>query len=93
MKKIKKTPNLKIEEEIFKFWSKHDSTDYVDWSKAKRAIFPNLKPTTQLISIRFPVAVLNRVKALANSYDVPYQTLIKGIVNQAVEKKLKLKTA
>ena len=90
MKKLKKMPLLKNDKEVFDFWSKHDSTDYVDWSKAKRAIFPNLKRTTQLISIRFPVSVLDRVKALAGRYDMPYQTLIKNIVNQAIEKNFRV---
>lgn len=93
MKKLKKIPYLKTEDEVFEFWSTHDSTDYVDWSKAKRAVFPNLKPTTKLISIRFPVPDLNRIKALANRYDVPYQTLIKNIVNRAVEKRLRFRGA
>ena len=89
MKKLKKKPNLKSEAAVFDFWSKHDSTDYVDWSKARNAIFPNLKLTTKLISIRFPVSDLNHIKTLANRYDMPYQTLIKNIVRQAV---LTLKT-
>ena len=48
MKKTdKKIPKFKNEDEEFEFWSIHDSTEYLDWSKAKRVIFPNLKPTTK----------------------------------------------
>lgn len=90
MKNLKKIPRLENDKEVFDFWSKHDSTEYVDWSRAQRPIFPNLRPTTKLISIRFPVADLNRVKALANRYDIPYQTFIKSIVAQVVGKRLKL---
>ncbi len=88
-KKLKKMPLLKSEDEVFEFWSNHDSTDYVDWSKAKRAIFPELKSTSKPISIRFQVSDLDRIKALAKFQDIPYQTLIKTIVNQAVRQRLK----
>jgi len=87
MKKLKKIPPFKNEEEEARFWSTHDSTDYVDWSKAKRAIFPNLKPTSKLISIRLPLSVLDRLKALANREEIPYQSLIKIFVNRGLERR------
>ena len=40
-------------------------------------VFPNLKPTTRSISLRLPLRMLERIKAEANSRDVPYQSLIK----------------
>jgi len=43
---MKKTPDFKTEQEEREFWETHDSTDYVDWSKASLAVLPNLKPTT-----------------------------------------------
>jgi len=46
-------------------------------SKAKRVRLPNLKPSTQSISLRLPVHILGRIKAAANARDVPYQSLIK----------------
>jgi predicted DNA binding CopG/RHH family protein len=49
----------------------------IDWSKAKRVRLPNLKPSTQSISLRLPVHTLERIKAAANARDVPYQSLIK----------------
>jgi hypothetical protein len=67
MSKLKTPPQFKTETEERKFWETHDPTDYVDWSKAERARFPNLKPSTTAISIRLPVGLL----------DVPYQSLIK----------------
>jgi predicted DNA binding CopG/RHH family protein len=59
------------------FWEKHDSTDYLDWTKAQRVVLPNLKPTTKTISLRLPQHLLDSIKAAANSRDVPYQSLIK----------------
>ena len=76
-KKSKPIPVFKSEAEERAFWESHDSTDYVDWSKAKRVRFPNLKPSTKAISLRLPVDLLERIKIAANRRDVPYQSLIK----------------
>jgi predicted DNA binding CopG/RHH family protein len=59
------------------FWEKNDSTAYVDWKKAERTAFPNLKPSTQTISLRLPQHLLDSIKTAANARDVPYQSLIK----------------
>jgi len=48
-----------------------------DWSKAKRVSMPNLKFSTESISLRLPVSLLHSIKAAANKRDVPYQSLIK----------------
>ena len=50
MSKLKKIPKFKSEKEEFEFWSTHDSTEYINYSKAKREIFPNLRPSTRTIS-------------------------------------------
>ena len=42
-KELKPIPHFETEDEERAFWGSHDSTDYVDWSKAKRVQFPNLK--------------------------------------------------
>jgi predicted DNA binding CopG/RHH family protein len=70
-------PAFASEAEERAFWETHDSTPYVDWSKAKRVRLPNLKPSTTSISIRLPVGLLERIKLAANKRDVPYQSLIK----------------
>ena len=77
MKKRKLRPKFETEAEERKFWETHDSTDYVDWSKAERVRFPNLKPSTTAISIRLPLGLLEQIKIAANKRDVPYQSLIK----------------
>ena len=59
------------------FWEKNDSTVYMDWKKAQVAVLPNLKPSTQTISLRLPQHLLDSIKSAANSRDVPYQSLIK----------------
>jgi predicted DNA binding CopG/RHH family protein len=67
MKKPKPLPAFKTEAEEEKFWEAHDSTDYIDWSKAERVRFPNLKPSTTAISIRLPLGLLEQIKIAANS--------------------------
>ncbi len=89
MKKLRTIPKFKNEEEEADFWATHDSTEYVDWSKAQKVLSPNLKLTSRPISIRFPVSVLDRVKTMANRMDVPYQSLIKQLVNKGIEKTFK----
>jgi predicted DNA binding CopG/RHH family protein len=59
------------------FWEKNDSTVYMDWKKAQVAVLPNLKPSTQTISLRLPQHLLDSIKSAANARDVPYQSLIK----------------
>ncbi len=89
MKNIKQIPNFKTEDEEREFWATHDSTQYVDWSKAQKAIFPNLKPTTESISLRLPSFLLARIKELANKKDVPYQSLMKVFISERVDQELK----
>ena len=76
-KPTKAIPRFKNEAEERTFWESQDSSAYVDWSKAKRAVLPNLKPTTRTISLRLPQHLLDSIKAAANARDVPYQSLIK----------------
>ena len=76
-KPTKAIPRFKNEAEERAFWESQDSTAYVDWSKAKRAVLPNLKPTTRTISLRLPQHLLDSIKAADNARDVPYQSLIK----------------
>lgn len=59
------------------FWETHDSSEYLDWSKAQRAVLPRLKPSTRTISLRLPQHLLDAIKVAANARDVPYQSLIK----------------
>jgi len=73
----KAIPKFKSEAEERAFWESHDSSDYVDWSKAQRVALPNLKPSTKTISLRLPQHLLDSIKAAANARDVPYQSLIK----------------
>ncbi|OGM20266.1 hypothetical protein A2955_00270 [Candidatus Woesebacteria bacterium RIFCSPLOWO2_01_FULL_37_19] len=84
MKKLKKIPKFKTEAEERAFWQKVDSTEYVDWSKAEKWIFPNLKLTSTPITIRIPDSLLGRVKMRAHQKDIPYQSLIKQYIQRGI---------
>jgi predicted DNA binding CopG/RHH family protein len=85
--KRKSIPAFPSETEERRFWETHDSTDYVDWSKAERVRFPNLKPSTTSISLRLPVGLLDRIKIAANKRDMPYRSLIKAWLSEKVDAK------
>ena len=74
---LKPIPVFKSEADKRVFWKKHESSDYFDRSKARRVTLPNLKPSTDGISLRLPAHMLEGIKNATNKRDVPYQSLIK----------------
>jgi predicted DNA binding CopG/RHH family protein len=88
-KPLKPIPKFDTEAQEQEFWSAHDSTDYVDWSKPQRVTFGQLKPSTQTISLRLPEALLEDLKLLANKRDVPYQSLLKIFLAERVTQELR----
>lgn len=76
-RKLKAIPDFRSEADERRFWERHDSASYVDWSSAQFVRFPALKPSTETISLRLPAGLLADLKALANKRDVPYQSLLK----------------
>ena len=85
----KPRPTFRSEAEERAFREEHDTVDFIDWSSAKRAQFPELKPSTTTISLRLPEGMLEELKILANQRDVPYQSLLKVFLAErsAVERK------
>ena len=83
-KQFKKIPEFKSEDAEREFWSKNDSTDFIDWAKSEKVILSNLKPSTRSISIRLSEDLLHKLKLEANRRDVPYQSLIKVILTESV---------
>jgi predicted DNA binding CopG/RHH family protein len=81
----KPIPKFKSEDAEREFWATHDSTDYIDWRKGKRVTLPNLKPSSQTISLRLPKPMLDRLKLLAHKRDVPYQSLLKMFVAERLK--------
>ena len=84
----KKIPNFKSEDKEREYWAKQDSTDVLDWKKAKKVVLPNLKPSIKTISLRLPESMLEELKLLANKRDVPYQSLLKIFLSERIEDEL-----
>jgi uncharacterized DUF497 family protein len=85
-KRPKAIPKFASEAAERAFREKNDSTEYLDWSKAQVATFPNLKPSTKTISLRLPQHLLDAIKTAANARDVPYQSLIKVWLQEKVQR-------
>ncbi len=85
----KSIPKFKSEDAEREFWATHDSSDFVHWRKGQRVALPNLKPSSQTISLRIPKPMLDRLKTLANKRDVPYQSLLKMFVAERLKAELK----
>jgi predicted DNA binding CopG/RHH family protein len=83
-KRPKAIPDFANEAAERAFWEENDSADYLDWAKAQAVAFPNIKLSTQTISLRLPQHLLDSIKSAANSRDVPCQSLIKVWLQEKV---------
>ncbi|MEK6791913.1 MAG: BrnA antitoxin family protein [Deltaproteobacteria bacterium] len=86
----KKMPKFKNEDEEREFWTTRDSSEYVDWKKARRVALPELKPSLKTISLRLPEAMIEELKLLAHKKDVPYQSLLKIFLSEKINEELKV---
>lgn len=85
----KKLPRFRTEDEERDFWARHDSTDFVDWSRARKVVLPKLKPSLKTISLRLPESMVAELKVLANKRDVPYQSLMKVFLAERIKEELR----
>ena len=87
---MKNIPNFENEEKEREFWAEADSSEYIDWKKAKKIVLPNLKPSVKTISLRLPESMLEEIKLLANKRDFPYQSLMKIFLYERIDKEIKI---
>src|SRR5437764_14033743 len=85
MRRLKKIPKFKDEDAEREFWSKADSTEYIDWSKAQKLVLPRFRPTLRTISLRLPESMIAELKLLANQRDVPYQSFLEVFLAQKIK--------
>jgi len=76
-------PAFADEDEEREFWSEIDLSRHFQPADFDKVSFPNLKPSSVPVSIRFPEYLLDAVKEKANKMGVPYQSLIKEAVAKA----------
>lgn len=82
----KSIPEFRSEDDERDFWAEHDSAEYLDWKHAEAVRFPDLKPSTRVISLRLPESMLEELRLLAHKSDVPYQSLIKMILRERLDR-------
>ena len=85
---MKKLPNFKNEDDERKFWAKNSPLEFLESKKLRLTGFPNLRPSSRTISIRLPESLLESIKVLANKKDVPYQSMLKILLAEAVREEL-----
>lgn len=87
-KKLKEIPKFTSEDEEFEFWATHDSTEYLDWSKAiKNPTFPNLKRTEGIERmIILPETLQNRLKKLAKKEETSSQHLAERFIREGMKR-------
>ena len=86
MKKRKNPIRFKSEADEFNFWSRADSTEYIDRPTIVHARFPELKPTTRPIPLRLPASMIERLKVLGHKKDVPYQFLVRKWIEEGLRR-------
>lgn len=87
MKKKFSVPKFKNENAERDFWSRVKLNDHFQPDDFVSASFPNLKPSSQPISIRLPSPLLFRIKERANELGIPYQALIKSVLSENLKAK------
>jgi predicted DNA binding CopG/RHH family protein len=71
----------------------HDTTTYID--RRKRMRLANLgielppETPTKVLSLRLPTTLLNKIKAYAGQHDVPYSAIIKMLLTEGIDSKLR----
>jgi predicted DNA binding CopG/RHH family protein len=88
MKKMKRIPRFKTEEEEREFWRTHDSSEYLEWNDSTEITLAKLKPSTKTISLRLPESMIEELKILANKQDIPYQSLLKVFLAERLDEEL-----
>lgn len=86
--KKKIIPKFRSEQQERRFWESHDSSQYVDWTKAKKVTLSALQPSTTSISLRLPRSLIEELRLLAHKKDVPYQSLMKIFLAERVREEL-----
>lgn len=89
----KQIPKFRSEDEEREFWATHDSTEFLDWSAARKRNLPELRPTLRSISLRLPASMIEDLKILANRRDVPYQSLMKLFLAERIAQEPDLREA
>lgn len=79
MREPGKSPTSRSEEVARAFGTRHDRTEYLDWSAATSVRLPKLKRSTETISLQLTTHTSDSIHIVANVRDVPDQSSIKPL--------------
>jgi predicted DNA binding CopG/RHH family protein len=78
-------PKFANEQEEAEFWDTHDSSEFLAETELVEVTFVDRRPTKQQISLRLEPAVIERLKSIARSKGLGYQTMIRLWVMERLE--------
>ena len=88
-----KIPNFKSEREEAKWWDSHPEVITQLFLKAEKEgkirRLPVVRKATKSVTIRLPIADIEASQSLAEKRGLPYQTYIKTLLHQALERERK----
>ena len=83
-------PKFKSESAEAEWWDAHPEVITSLFLKAKKngtmKRLPATRPVTRPVTLRLPLADLAAAQAIAERRGLPYQTYIKGLLHQALER-------
>jgi predicted DNA binding CopG/RHH family protein len=83
-------PAFKSEREEAEWWDAHPEVITELFLKARKAgkikRLPVVRGATKPVTIRMPVADIEAAQEIAGRRGIPYQTYIKGLLHQALER-------
>lgn len=86
-------PKFKSEREEAQWWDAHPEVITALFLKAKKegriGRLPRIRRATKSVTIRLPIADLETAQEIADKRGLPYQTFIKGLLHQALERESK----
>lgn len=88
-----KIPKFKSEQEEAGWWDAHPEAVTALFLKAKKEgkikRLPAVRGATRPVTIRMPIADIEAAQEIADKRGLPYQTYIKGLLHQALERERK----
>ncbi|MEW5899058.1 MAG: CopG family antitoxin [Bacillota bacterium] len=89
----KELPEFKSEREEAEFWDTHNSLDYLESDESVEIeLDPELaakireRAQTKRVTLRLRVSQIEAAKEIARKKDIPYQTLIRSWVAEAIRR-------
>jgi predicted DNA binding CopG/RHH family protein len=86
-------PTFKSEKEEAKWWDAHPEIVTELFLKARKEgrikRLPVVRGATKSVTLRMPIADIETARDIAEKRGLPYQTYIKGLLHQALERERK----